>query len=171
MQELQARLNLLQNNTAASSVDQALLLVRQFAARPPEVFDAYALIGALANLEDVARRSGHADIKKFTAVLSNCKKLPHTPRMGDFVTQVLGEEVEREVAKTVSKIYKSTRPLNVMRPTAVPPMVAQARDRPYPVPYNRFRSPRYPRTSRCFNCNGIGHFARDCQNLPRSDKK
>ncbi|KAJ7382558.1 hypothetical protein OS493_034194 [Desmophyllum pertusum] len=32
-----------------------------------------ALIGALEHLEDVGCRTGHADVRKFTAVLSNCK--------------------------------------------------------------------------------------------------
>ncbi|KAK3753770.1 hypothetical protein QZH41_003889 [Actinostola sp. cb2023] len=70
-----------------SSVDQALLLVRQLASRPPNVFDAYALIGALEHLEDVARRAGHGDVKKFTAVLCNCKKLPPSPRLATIQRQ------------------------------------------------------------------------------------
>ena len=34
------------------------------------------------NREDVGRRAGHADLRKFTAVLASCKKLPPSPRLG-----------------------------------------------------------------------------------------
>jgi hypothetical protein len=90
-------------------VDQALVLVRQLATRPAHVFDLYALIGALENLDDVARRSAHLDVRRFAAVLSNCKKLPMNPRLGDFVTQVLGDEVEKDVAKMMVKVYKPSQ--------------------------------------------------------------
>ena len=63
------------------------------------MFNPYALIGALENLEQVARRSGHADLKRYRAVLSHVKRLPPNARLGDFVTHVLGDAVEREVAK------------------------------------------------------------------------
>ena len=105
MRTLREQLGQLQQAAGVSPVDQALVLVRQLAARPPNVFDPYALIGALENLEDVARRSGHQDLKKYAAVVSHCKKLPPNARLGDFVTHVLGDEVEREVAKTVAKMY------------------------------------------------------------------
>ena len=89
-----------------SVVDQALLMVRQLASCPPNVFDPYAPIGALEHLEDVARRAAHADIRRFTAVLTSCKKLPPSPRLGDLVTHILGNDIEKEVAKTVAKMYK-----------------------------------------------------------------
>ena len=53
-----------------SSVEQALLTVRKLASRPSAVFDTFALIGALLHLEEVARRVGHPEVKKFAAVLS-----------------------------------------------------------------------------------------------------
>jgi len=65
-----------------SLVDQALLMVCQLASRPPNVFDPYALIGALEHLEDAGCRAGHADVRKITAVLTNCKKLPPSSRLG-----------------------------------------------------------------------------------------
>ena len=65
------------HRTAQTSiVDQALLMVCQLASHPPNVFDPYALIGALEHLEDVARRAAHADVRRFTAILTSCKKLP-----------------------------------------------------------------------------------------------
>jgi hypothetical protein len=103
---MQQRLEQLQNIAEVSSVDQAVLLVRQLASRPIAVFDPYALVDTLENLEDVARRSAHKDVRKYAAVLANCKRLPMTPQMADFVIQVLGDDVEKEVAKTMVKVYK-----------------------------------------------------------------
>ena len=67
--QLRAQLDGVSQAAQTSMVDQALLMVRQLASRPPNVFDPYALIGALEHLEDVGRRAGHADVGKFTAVL------------------------------------------------------------------------------------------------------
>ena len=41
------------------------------------------------NREDVGRRAGHADLRKFTVVLASCKKLPPSPRLGDLVTHIV----------------------------------------------------------------------------------
>jgi hypothetical protein len=46
--QLQTRLQQLQNAVGVTPVDQVLLLVR-LAARPANVFDPYALVGALEN--------------------------------------------------------------------------------------------------------------------------
>ena len=106
MQAIRIQLETVQRSVGNSSVEQALLLVRQLAARPRHVFDAFALIGALQNLEEVARLGGHADAKKFGAVLAQCKRLPPEPILGEIVTRLLGDEVQREVANAVSKILK-----------------------------------------------------------------
>lgn len=49
------------------------------------------------------------NLLKFAAELSNCRKLPPNPHMGDFVTQVLGDDIEREVARTMEKVYRSAK--------------------------------------------------------------
>ena len=103
MRQLREEVDGVSQAAQTSMVDQALLMVRQLASRPPNVFDPYALIGTLENLEDVGR---HADVRKFTALLTNCKKLPPSPRLGDLVTHTHGNDIENEVAKTVAKMYK-----------------------------------------------------------------
>ena len=88
-------------------MEQALLTVLLLASRPSAVFDPFALIGALLHLEEVARRVGHPEVEKFAAVLSQCKRLPNGPIMGEVVTRLLGDEVEKEVANVGSKILKA----------------------------------------------------------------
>ena len=98
MRELREQVNGVSQAAQTSMVDQALLMVCQLVSRPPNVFDPYALIGALEHLEDVARRAGHVDVK-FTAVLSSCKKLPPSPRLGDLVTHILGRQLQRCISR------------------------------------------------------------------------
>ncbi|CAB4034037.1 gliding motility regulatory -like [Paramuricea clavata] len=154
--QLQVHLVQLQQAAGVMPVDQALVLVRPLAARPAHVFDPYALIGALENLDDVARRSAHQDVRRFAAVLSNCKKLPMNPRLGDFVTQVLGDAVENDVAKLMVKVYKSSH-----QPMRFPPPLSESSYvRPSLSP--RGGGSRFSTPLRCFRCRRIGHFARNC---------
>lgn len=143
-----------------SIVDQALLVVRQLASCPPNVFDPYALIGVLENLEDVAHRAAHVDVRKFTAVLSSCKKLPPSPRLGDLVTHILGNDIEKEVAKTVAKMYK----LSVLF-SLTPRGGAAGYSRPIQIwlyPRGGDRQPLTNRNVRCFKCRCLGHIAQNC---------
>ena len=82
MRQLREQVEGVSQAAQTSMVDQALLMVRQLASRPPNVFDAYALIEALQHLEDVGRWAGHPDVRKFTAVLTSCKKLPQAQGWG-----------------------------------------------------------------------------------------
>jgi hypothetical protein len=70
------------------------------------------------------------------------------PRLGDFVTHVLGDDVD---AKMVSKMYKSA--LNLLRVADSPSFLSTPpRDWPYP----RSRSPQLPMGGRCFRCRHVG---------------
>ena len=155
---MQDRIEHLQSVAGVSPVDQALMLVRQMASRPISVFDPYSLIGALENLEDVVRRSAHNDVRRYAAVLSNCKKLQLTTQMGDFVTQVLGDDVEKEVAKMMGKVYKGpANSYRVMLPPATFPRPSRG------MPYPSAPGPRpVGSVVRCFYCRRLGHFARNC---------
>ena len=139
-----------------SPVDQALNLVRQHAARPLHAFDPYALIGALEHLDDVPvvlhMPMYDASLLSFLTV----KKLSMTPRLGNFDTHGLGDELEKEVTRMMVKLYK---------PTTQPPRFFG----PFPrVPYRSFaylRMDRFPspNTRGCYNCRRVGHFPRNCQ--------
>ena len=159
MRELREQVNGVSQAAQTSMVDQALLMVCQLVSRPPNVFDPYALIGALEHLEDVARRAGHVDVK-FTAVLSSCKKLPPSPRLGDLVTRILGNDIEKEVAKTVAKMYKSSVPLprTPRDGGAVYPRPTQD----WPYPRGGGSQPSTTRNVRCLKCRRLGHIVRNC---------
>lgn len=141
-------------------VDQALLMVRQLASRPPKAFDPYALIGALEHLEDVGRRSAHPDLRKYAAVLTNCKKLPPGPRLGDLVTHILGSDIEKEVAKTVAKMYKPVVP-HQQSGNGAPAYPRPPQEWPYPGAGGTQRST--ARNVRCYKCHRFGHMARNCR--------
>ena len=85
------------------SPDQALLMDRQLASRPPNVFDPFALIGALNHLEDIARRVAHADVMVYCRPFK-LQKPPSQSKIGDLVTHILRNDIQKEVAKTVAKM-------------------------------------------------------------------
>ena len=135
-------------------------MVRQLFSRPPNVFDPYALNWALEHLEDVAHRATHADVRRFTAVLTSCKKLAPSPRLGDLVTHILANDIEKEVAKTVAKVYKSSVPFS---------LTPRDGGAGYSRPARIGRTPgvgvdnrRQTRNVRCFKCRRLVHIARNC---------
>ena len=141
-----------------SSVEQALLTVLQLASRPSAVFDPFALIGALLHIEEVARRVGHPEVKKFAAVLSQCKRLPNGPIMGEVVTRLLGDEVEKEVANVVSKMLKARPWYGPRQDRAFSAGTSNERGFSPQRAYRGFQS----KEVRCFKCQQPGHFARRC---------
>lgn len=60
----------------------------------------------MEHLKDVGCYVGHMDLGKFTAVLSRYKKLPPMLRLGNLVTHILGNDIGKEVAKMIAKMYK-----------------------------------------------------------------
>ena len=137
-----------------SIVDQAL------ASRPPNVFDPYALIGALEHLEDVACYAAHADLRRFTVVLTSCKKLPPSPRLGDLVTRILRNDIEKEVTKTAAKMYKSSVPFPLTPKDGGVGYSRPVQDLPYPR--GGGRQPPRTRNVRCFKCCHFRQIARNC---------
>ncbi|KAJ7389501.1 hypothetical protein OS493_031153 [Desmophyllum pertusum] len=160
VRSLTTQLTEVKNSVDTSSVEQALITVRQVASRPSAIFDSFALTGALLHLEEVARRVGHPEAKKFSAVLSQCKRLPNGPIMGEVVTRLLGDEVEKEVANVVAKMLKA-RPSYGSRLDHTSPGTYNQRGFSPRRAYRGFQS-RDASSGRCFKCNKPGHYARRC---------
>ena len=125
-------------------VDQALLVVFHLASRPPYVLDPYAPTEALEHLEDVARPAGHANVRKFTP----------SPTLEDLETHTLGNDIEKEVAKTVAKMCK---------PSVLLSLTPRDGGAVYPRPIQDWlyprgggRQPLTARNFRCFKCCHLG---------------
>ena len=86
-----------------SMVDQAFFMVQQLPPLPPNVLNPYALIGALEHLEDGAHYSRHADVRKFTIILTSCIKLPPSPRLGDLLPHILVNDIELDALLRVPR--------------------------------------------------------------------
>ncbi|KAL9970588.1 hypothetical protein ACROYT_G022991 [Oculina patagonica] len=107
-------------------VDQALLMVRQLASRPPNVFDPYALIGALEHLEDVGRRAGHADPPSKRQC---CQRylVPDWEIVPDFNLMVAAASFHERVVRWITSPGTAERasvPDNVCNVVEEPPYVA-----------------------------------------------
>ena len=70
---LSAKIDALQKQVSADSVDRALECVRQLAGRPVGLSDGTAIVAALESLADVSRSAGHVDYKRHEAVVKQCR--------------------------------------------------------------------------------------------------
>ena len=61
MAALSVKIDALQKQVSADSVDRALVCVRQLAGRPVGLSDGTAVVAALESLADVSRSAGHVD--------------------------------------------------------------------------------------------------------------
>ena len=107
MAALSVKIDALQKQVSADSVDRALECVRQLAGRPVGLSDGTAIVAALESLADVSRSAGHVDYKRHEAVLKQCRPLTHDPRLPAVVTQLLGDDENKKIAGQIQKILKS----------------------------------------------------------------
>ena len=61
---LSVKIEALEKQVSADSVDRALVCVRQLAGRPVGLSDGTAIVAALESLADVSRSAGHMDFKR-----------------------------------------------------------------------------------------------------------
>ena len=104
---LSVKIEALEKQVSADSVDRALVCVRQLADRPVGLSDGTAIVAALESLADVSRSAGHVDFKRHEAILKQCRPLTHDPRLPAVVTQLLGDDESKKIAGQIQKILKS----------------------------------------------------------------
>ena len=107
MEALSVKIDALQKQVSADSVDRALECVRQLAGRPVGLSDGTAIVAALESLADVSRSAGHVDYKRHEAVLKQCRPLTNDPRLPAVVTQLLADDENKKIAGQIQKILKS----------------------------------------------------------------
>ena len=104
---LSVKIQALEKQVSADSVDRALVCVRQLAGRPVGLSDGTAIVAALESLADMSRSAGHVDFKRHEAILKQCRPLTHDPRLPAVVTQLLGDDESKKIAGQIQKILKS----------------------------------------------------------------
>ena len=129
---LSVKIEALEKQLSADSVDRALVYVRQLAGRPVGLSDGTAIVAALESLADVSRSAGHVDFKRHEAILKQCRPLTHDPRLPAVVTQLLGDDESKKIAGQIHKILKSDHLFSV----------PQVHGSPFPTPA---RAPGYLR--------------------------
>ena len=107
MAALSVKIDELQKQVRADSVDRALECVRQLTGRSVGLSDGTAIVAALESLADVSRSAGHVDYKRHEAVLKQCRPLTHDPRLPAVVIQLLGDDENKKIAGHIQKILKS----------------------------------------------------------------
>ncbi|KAK2555891.1 Protein LIGHT-DEPENDENT SHORT HYPOCOTYLS 5 [Acropora cervicornis] len=132
LQSLSSKVDTLQKQLAANSVEHALATVRQLAGRPSPLIDNHSLLAALEQLADVARQTGHVEKKNYDAIFRQCKPLLRDGRLASVVTRLLGDPEEKQVASQIQKILKS----------ATAQSASPSRPPRYPCPPTGFGYPR-----------------------------
>ena len=176
MAALSVKINALQKQVSADSVDRPLECVRQLAGRPVGRSDGTAIVAALESLADVSRSEGHVDYKRHEAVFKQCRPLTHDPRLPAVVTQLLGDDENKKRSGQIQKILKSDHLFSAPQihgspfpaPAGVPGYLRQqgsGRGRYTPYGYGSYNNKYASRgfnTTRCYNCRKTGHRIANC---------
>ena len=179
---LSVKIEALEKQVSADSVDRALVCVRQLAGRPVGLSDGTAIVAALESLADVSRSAGHVDFRRHEAILKQCRPLTHDPRLPAVVTQLLGDDESKKIAGQIQKILKSDHLFSAPQVHGSPfPAPARApgylhqqgsglgRYTPYGYgSYNNNYASRGFTTTRCYNCRKTGHRIANCPALKRA---
>ena len=179
---LSVKIEALEKQVSADSVDRALVCVRQLAGRPVGLSDGTAIVAALESLADVSRSAGHMDFKRHEAILKQCRSLTHDPRLPAVVTQLLGDDESKKIVGQIQKILKSDHLFSAPQVHGSPfPAPARApgylhqqgsgrgRYTPYGYgSYNNNYASRGFNTTRCYNCRKTGHRIANCPALKRA---
>ena len=179
---LSVKIEALEKQVSADSVDRALVCVRQLAGRLVGLSDGTAIVAALESLADVSRSAGHVDFKRHEAILKQCRPLTHDPKLPAVVTQLLGDDESKKIAGQIQKILKSDHLFSAPQvhgspfpaPARAPGYLRQlgsgrGRYTPYGYgSYNNNYASRGFNTTRCYNCRKTGHRIANCPALKRA---
>ena len=147
VQKIQKELDEWKRKTDVSIVDSAISTLQLLIAKPSGIFDAYAAIGVLEAVVDVAREKADDRAGRFAIILRQCRPL----------VKLVASKEEAEVAKVIGKALKDQSG-SVRRD----PFVGRTRRAPYRVQDGRPRP-----AAKCWSCGQLGHFARACPNRRR----
>ena len=179
---LSVKIEALEKQVSADSVDRTLVCVRQLAGRPVGLSGGTAIVAALESLADVSRSAGHVDFKRHEAILKQCRPLTHDPRLPAVVTKLLGDDESKKIAGQIQKFLKSDHLFSAPQvhgspfpaPARAPDYLRQqgsGRGRYTPYGYGSYNN-NYPsrgfNTTRCYNCRKTGHRIANCPALKRA---
>ena len=157
VQKIQKELDEWKRKTDVSIVDSAISTLQLLIAKSSGIFDAYAAIGALEAVVDVAREKADDRAGRFAIILRQCRPLVGSPTLQQILVKLVASKEEAEVAKVIGKALKDQSG-SVRRD----PFVGRTRRAPYRVQDGRPRP-----AAKCWSCGQLGHFARACPNRRR----
>ena len=134
VQKIQKELDEWKRKTDVSIVDSAISTLQLLIAKPSGIFDAYAAIGALEAVVDVAREKTDDRAGRFAIILRQCRPLVGSPTLQQILVKLVASKEEAEVAKVIGKALKDQSG-SVRRD----PFVGRTRRAPYRVQDGRPR--------------------------------
>lgn len=151
-----------QGVSTMSGVDEALGQVRAAAGRPKFSFDAYYLIGLLEHLEETSRHTDHPKAKFYAAVLKKVRAHMHNPSVGELCLQLVGSAEDHLVANAEARWLKTKGGAYGSDTSSdYNPGYASRGGHPGSRGRGRGRGGSMG-VKRCFQCNEVGHFQREC---------
>lgn len=155
---MEEKVNALQTAVASNNVDHAFESVRRLANRPHALVDNHALFAALEQLSDVARSVGHKDLKKYEAMVRQCRPLVGDGRFVSVITRLLGSAEDQLVASQIQKLLKSEAASAHPRSSLSAPQYGFSRPVFHPYADNsRGRGHGSMSRNRCYSCGRWGH--------------
>ncbi|XP_019636534.1 PREDICTED: uncharacterized protein LOC109479100 [Branchiostoma belcheri] len=163
MQELKKQVGALKSGRAADDIKEELV---QYAGRPEAAFDAHRALALVEALVSQARKEGHAKAKEYSIILDQISPLVSEPFFRHLIVNQFGCGIVKQVARDIAQFVKCQG--NLSKGSAAS-KGKQPRAGPYSAKGKGAKSPRTARPGdKCFNCDKLGHFARDCKSEKKS---
>ena len=102
-------------------MENKILALQALAARPESLFDEHAVLAALEEVVDVCREKNDERLKRFNIILRQCRPFVNGRRLlKDILMKLVATKEESEVAKVITKSWKSYHTLPPSRAPARP---------------------------------------------------